>query len=85
MLCPKEDKAGRPVQPEIRCMGSIGLKQAFDIRSNTWFGGYLSELRAGMVEHALKNEYRRMFYRNGGKVSPWGIDAAKGIAENVPL
>ncbi len=79
------EQADQPLSPEVLCIGSMGMKQAFYIHSNTWFGGDVSELHFGMVEHALKNEYKRMFYRNGGKISPWGIDAAKKIAEHVPL
>ncbi len=80
-----EEEAERPLVPEILCIGSMGLKQAFYIHSNTWFGGDISELHFGTVEYALKNEYRRMFYRNGGKISPWGLGAAEKIAEHIPL
>lgn len=81
----KAKEADQPLQPEILCIGDMGQNKAFYIHSNTWFGGDISELHLGRVEYALKNQYKNLFYRNGGKIPPWGIDAAKKIAETVPL
>ncbi|MEJ2378513.1 MAG: hypothetical protein P8Y71_25070 [Pseudolabrys sp.] len=82
----KAEKADEPLEPEILCIGDMGGRKAFYIHSNTWFGGNVSELHLGRVQHALKNQYKaHVLQRGGGKIPPWGIDAAERIAEHVPL
>lgn len=78
-----QDAATQPLQPVVHCIGDMGDNQAFYIRSNSWFGGDTQVLRMGHVPYLLKNQYKHMFFKTHGKMPPWGLDAAKFMAEKL--
>lgn len=75
--------ATEPLKPLVYCIGDMGDKQAFYIRSNSWFGGDTQILKMGRVPYLLKMQYKDLFFRTQGKVPPWGLDAAQFLAERL--
>ena len=77
------DKADAQLAPVVYCIGDMGNKQAFYIRSNSWYGGDTQVLTMGHVPFLLKMQYKNLFYRTKGKMPPWGLDAARFMAERM--
>ena len=77
------EKADEALQPVVYCIGDMGNNQAFYIRSNSWFGGDTQVLKMGNVPYMLKMQYKNLFFRTKGKMPPWGLDAARIMAEKL--
>lgn len=77
------ERASEPLKPVVYCIGDMGDKQAFYIRSDSWFGGQTQVLKMGRVPYLLKMQYKDLFFRTQGKVPPWGLDAAQFLAERL--
>jgi sulfide:quinone oxidoreductase len=77
------EDADLALQPVVYCIGDIGNKQAFYIRSNSWFGGDTQVLKMGYVPYMLKMQYKNLFFKTHGKMPPWGLDAAEMLAERL--
>lgn len=69
--------------PEILCIGDMGHHRAFYIHANSWFGGDVEVLKIGRVPHVLKQSYKELFIRGGGKVPAWGVPLSEWVAEHV--
>lgn len=77
------DQADQPLEPVVYCIGDMGNHQAFYIRSNSYYGGDTQVLKMGRVPFLLKMHYKNLFFKNQGKIPPWGLDAAEFLAERV--
>lgn len=77
------EQADGKLQPVVYCIGDIGNNQAFYIRSNSWFGGDTQVLKLGHIPYLLKMQYKNLFFRSKGKMPPWGLDAARIMAEKM--
>jgi len=75
--------ANRPMQPVVYCIGDMGDRRAFYIRSNSWFGGDEQILKMGHTAHFLKQEYRNLFFLRHGKVPSWGLDFSELLQEKI--
>lgn len=75
------EKANIPLNPVVLCIGDMGGKKAFYIRSNSWYGGDTQVLRMGRSHFWLKMRYRDLFFWTKGKTPSWGNKFAEFIAE----
>jgi sulfide:quinone oxidoreductase len=80
---PREE-ADRAFQPSVFCMGDMGGNRAFYIHSDAWYGGHQQILKTGRVPFLLKMQYKNLFFRHHGKVSPWSMQMAAMVAEHLP-
>ncbi len=71
--------------PEVLCIGGMGHQQAFYIHANSWFGGDMEVLKMGRVPYMLKQSYKEMFFRSGGKIPAWGVPFAEWAAERIAV
>lgn len=71
--------------PEVLCIGDMGHRQGFYIHANSWFGGDVEVLKMGRVPHMLKQSYKAMFFRSGGKIPAWGVPLSEWVAEHIPV
>ncbi|PSR25092.1 MAG: pyridine nucleotide-disulfide oxidoreductase [Sulfobacillus thermosulfidooxidans] len=77
-------KANIPPHFIVNCLGDMGDKKAFFIKSDTWYGGKMEQLKVGShVVYLLKAQYKEMFFRTKGKVPDWGIPLADFMANNL--
>jgi sulfide:quinone oxidoreductase len=72
-----------PLKPVVYCIGDMGDRKAFYIRSNSWFGGDTQVLKMGHTAHFLKEQYRHLFFMRDGKMPSWGLDAAEALQERI--
>ncbi len=77
------EQADQPLAPVVYCIGDMGNNQAFYIRSNSYYGGDTQVLKMGRVPFLLKMHYKNLFFKNHGKIPPWGLDAAELLAERL--
>jgi sulfide:quinone oxidoreductase len=77
------EKADKPFEPEIICMGDMGHNKAFYIHSNVWYGGDVSVFKMGYMYYALKLAFKESYYQTGGKPPTWGIPLTEVIAEGL--
>ena len=77
------EEADQPLEPVVYCIGDMGARQAFYIRSNSWFGGSEQVLKMGHVPFLLKMQYKNLFFRTHGKVPDWGLDVSRLLAEKI--
>lgn len=75
------EKANIPLNPVVLCIGDMGAKKGFYIRSNSWFGGNTQELRMGGRLFWLKMCYKKLFFWGRGKTPLWGNKFSQIIAE----
>ena len=71
--------------PEVLCIGDMGHKKAFYIHANSWFGGDVEVLKMGHMPYMLKQTYKEMFFRSGGKTPAWGVPVAEWLAERIAV
>ena len=71
--------------PEVLCIGDMGHQQAFYIHANSWFGGDVEVLKMGRVPYMLKQSYKEMFFRSGGKIPAWSVPIAEWAAESIAV
>ncbi|MHB8623645.1 MAG: NAD(P)/FAD-dependent oxidoreductase [Sulfuricaulis sp.] len=71
--------------PEVLCIGDMGHQQAFYIHANSWFGGDVEVLKMGRVPYMLKQSYKEMFFRSGGKIPAWSVPLAGWAAERIAI
>lgn len=76
-----KEKANTPLKPEVFCIGDMGGRKGFYIRSNSWYGGPTQELRMGGIPYFLKMRYRDLFIWLDGKMPSWGNALARFMAE----
>ena len=79
------EKADKPLEPVVMCIGDMGGGKAFYIRSNVWFGGKDEVLEIGRVPYQLKMRYRDMFIANSGRIPAIGLVVAQFAAEHIKV
>ena len=78
-----EEKANKPLEPVVFCIGDMGGGKAFYIRSNSWFGGDTQILKMGKIPYMLKMQYKTLFMNTKGKTPPWGNEVAEFLTEKL--
>ena len=72
-------------QPLFDCLGIMGPRQGFFIRSNAWYGGQVETMKAGPVPYYLKALYKSMFFLMRGRLPNWSVIAANLVADRLSI
>uniref|UniRef100_A0A7C3QV79 Pyridine nucleotide-disulfide oxidoreductase n=1 Tax=Leptospirillum ferriphilum TaxID=178606 RepID=A0A7C3QV79_9BACT len=77
------EEADNHLAPVTYCIGDMGDKKAFYIRSNSWFGGTEQVLKTGRIPFLLKMEFKNLYFGTKGKMPKWGLEASELLAEKL--
>ena len=55
------------------------------MHTDEWWEGDTSILRIGYTPHALKMDFKNLYYTTGGKVPTWGLPLSGFVGEHTVI